>query len=277
VIYLAAPIDWAETDEAILIRTLRTDALRALERQKVAVYDPASAFQDAHRSPAAMGVINRAALASSDGVLAIMPEGVKSVGVPIEIALGGDHFRLPVAVVGHASLGYKQLVGNITIWTEAQVRDAVDWLTDQPRQHRNVVRWTGDPGCAPVTGYPGDAGLDLVVAKDTTIGFDQFVDVDLGISVEMPPGTWGMLTGRSSTMRKRGLLVTQGIIDNGYRGPLYAGVRNLSEGRVELKRGERIAQLILLPLPADSPPPLERVPALSESHRGTNGFGSTGI
>lgn len=136
------------------------------------------------------------------------------------------------------------------------------------------LKWMGDPECEPERGYDGDAGFDLYVSEDTTVPFGKFVDVPLGISVELPPGTWAMLTGRSSTIRRRGLLVTQGIIDNGYRGPLYAGVQNLNDTTVRLERGERIAQLILFPLIV---PMLEGpLPHLSPSDRGHNGFGSSG-
>lgn len=56
-----------------------------------------------------------------------------------------------------------------------------------------------------------------------------------------------MLTGRSSTMRRRGLLMVQGVIDVGYRGELFAGVFNVSGGDVAVGVGERLSQLIVLP------------------------------
>lgn len=136
-----------------------------------------------------------------------------------------------------------------------------------------VLRWTGDPNCEPSKSYPGDAGFDLRVSDDVVICAGDFLDVPMGISVELPEGTWAMLTGRSSTVRRRGILVTQGIIDNGYRGPLYAGCQNVGKEMARIKRGERIAQLILFPL--IEPRPL-RVDVLSSSERGEAGFGSSG-
>lgn len=138
-----------------------------------------------------------------------------------------------------------------------------------------VMKWTGPEELGPSRTFVGDAGFDLYVARDTRVPVDGFVDVDLGISVEMPPGTWAMLTGRSSTIRRRRLLVTQGIIDNGYRGPLYAGVQNFNEHCVDLERGERIAQLIPFQATATTITPY-RVAQLSDTDRGTSGFGSTG-
>jgi dUTP pyrophosphatase len=137
------------------------------------------------------------------------------------------------------------------------------------------IKWVGDPSCQPTQSYPGDAGFDLYVSHTTHIGFREFVDVPLGISVELPSGIWAMLTGRSSTLRKRHLLVTQGIIDNGFRGELYAGVQNMGKEGSWIQRGERIAQLIPFRLESASLS-LVQVLELSESDRGTAGFGSTG-
>lgn len=137
-----------------------------------------------------------------------------------------------------------------------------------------AIKWTGDCACEPTKSYPGDAGFDLYVSEATYVPFREFVDVPLGISVEMPPGVWAMLTGRSSTLRKRHLLVTQGIIDNGYRGELFAGVQNMGREGARIAVGERIAQLIPFRLEGALTP--VQVRELSPSDRGTAGFGSTG-
>lgn len=138
------------------------------------------------------------------------------------------------------------------------------------------VRWMGAPECTPRRGYEGDAGFDLVVAEATTVSYGGTVDVPMGVRVEMPEGMWGLLTGRSSTLRNRGLLVNTSIIDNGYRGDLFALVRNMTEGKVEIEKGERIAQLIPMRLEAPSME-LLRVDELSDSDRGVLSFGSTGL
>ncbi len=138
-----------------------------------------------------------------------------------------------------------------------------------------ALKWTGDESCAPIRKYEGDAGWDLFVAEDTVIPYRGFADVPLGISVEMPSTMWGMLTGRSSTIRTKGILVTQGIIDNGFRGPLFAGCQSLNGRQSKVEKGERIAQLILMPLLARNVSAIQ-VHELSESDRGLAGFGSTG-
>jgi dUTP pyrophosphatase len=137
-----------------------------------------------------------------------------------------------------------------------------------------AIKWTGDGECVPTRYYPGDAGFDLYVSTTTYVPYREYVDVPLGISVELPPDIWAMLTGRSSTLRRRRLLVMQGIIDNGYRGELFAGVQNVGKEGEWVRAGERIAQLI--PFRLESALPLVQVPELSPSDRGTAGMGSTG-
>jgi dUTPase len=84
-----------------------------------------------------------------------------------------------------------------------------------------------------------------------------------------------MLTGRSSTLRKKGLLVHTGIIDCGYRGPLFAGVWNMTDDDKVVAKDERIALLIVQPnLTKDLQP--EPVKELAPHARGEAGFGSTG-
>jgi dUTP pyrophosphatase len=137
------------------------------------------------------------------------------------------------------------------------------------------IKWIGDAACAPTRVYEGDAGWDLYVAEDTVIPYRGFADVPMGIHVELPRGYWAMLTGRSSTIRNKGILVTQGIIDNGYRGPLFAGCQSLNGRQSKVERGERIAQLIPFHLSSVGLQ-IEEVAELSASDRGPRGFGSTG-
>lgn len=127
----------------------------------------------------------------------------------------------------------------------------------------------------PIRSHTDDAGWDLFVSADTTIPAHGFADVPSGVHVQLPNGYWGMLTGRSSTIRKRGLLVVQGIIDTGYTGELFSAVWNLTDKPVLLEQGERVAQLILLPN-ATASSVLFQTDALGQSTRGSNGFGSSG-
>lgn len=135
------------------------------------------------------------------------------------------------------------------------------------------LKWSGDPKCEPTKAYPGDVGFDLYVSEFTRVHVGQSLDVPLGIRVELPPGVWALITGRSSTLRRRGLLVINGVIDNGFRGDMFAYVHNLSDQVVEIQRGERIAQLIPH---LQVEPRVVQVAELSGSHRGEGMFGSSG-
>jgi deoxyuridine 5'-triphosphate nucleotidohydrolase len=154
-------------------------------------------------------------------------------------------------------------------------KPVAEWVEEAHVYHNEAVRFIGDERWMPVQSFEGDAGFDLWCSEKTEIMYQSFKDVPCGISIQLPPGVWAMITGRSSTIRRRRCLVTQGIIDNGYRGPLYAGVQNLSDGRVVIEEGERIAQLIPFELTSRSLR-FEYVDELSASDRGDAGFGSSG-
>jgi dUTP pyrophosphatase len=131
------------------------------------------------------------------------------------------------------------------------------------------------PGLLPTRAYATDAGLDLYVSERTTVPAGGFSDVPAGISCELGEHQWGLVTGRSSALRERGLLIHSGIIDSGYRGPLFAGAFNLGQEPVTLEAGERVAQLIVMHNATRLVDPFP-VETLSESPRGTRGFGSSG-
>lgn len=150
------------------------------------------------------------------------------------------------------------------------------------RKNRIVVQLEEyvDPELAlarmPMRAHSDDAGFDLYVSTDVTVPPHGFKDIPSGVHMEIPNGYWGMLTGRSSTIRKRGLLVVQGIIDTGYRGELFSAVWNLTDKPVLVQKGERIAQFIVLPN-ATANTVLVRGDALGASERGWAGFGSSGV
>lgn len=144
------------------------------------------------------------------------------------------------------------------------------------RAERSVLMVKVEPGGRmPTRAHRGDAGFDLYTSEPVVIPPRSFVDVPTAVSVQMPPNMWGQIVGRSSTLRRRQLLVNHGIIDQGYRGELFAGVWNLSDEPHAVEVGERLAQLILVPLTSASVA-LARVESLDESDRGSSGFGSTG-
>lgn len=122
----------------------------------------------------------------------------------------------------------------------------------------------------------GDCGYDLVCQVATTIPprGQNTVDLSTGVKVKVPDGYWGLIVNRSSTPRKKQLMVMSGVIDSGYIGELFACVWNYSDQEVSVQPGERLAQLILIPATVR---PLVPVVQLPSTERGETGFGSTNI
>lgn len=127
----------------------------------------------------------------------------------------------------------------------------------------------------PSRAHASDAGLDLYCSQDVTVAPGEFADVPTSIAVEIPDSHFGLVVGRSSTIRDRRLMVVQGVIDPGYRGELFAAVWNMGDDCARIERGARLAQLLILPNETQSFVP-NWWAGLSESMRGSKGFGSSG-
>lgn len=125
----------------------------------------------------------------------------------------------------------------------------------------------------PTIAYTGDAGYDLYVSRSAIVGKGLVKDIHTDISIRLPEGYFARIVGRSSTLRKRGLIVNEGIIDNGYTGELFVCVYNTGEDSVLVHPGERLAQLIIQPIVQVQ---FNLVDCLPETQRGENGFGSSG-
>src|SRR5438270_12254596 len=119
------------------------------------------------------------------------------------------------------------------------------------------------------------AGLDVVAAEDVTLAPGQRHAVATGFAIAIPHGHEVQVRPRSGLALKHGItcLNTPGTIDSDYRGEVKVILANLGSEPFAVRRGERIAQLV--PAPVLKATFLE-VEALSETSRGTGGFGSTG-
>ncbi|UXD21352.1 hypothetical protein IPA_03290 [Ignicoccus pacificus DSM 13166] len=124
----------------------------------------------------------------------------------------------------------------------------------------------------PTRANPWDAGLDLYALEDTTIKPNEVKAVRTGIAVAIPRGFVGLVKDRSSKALK-GLHCLAGVIDSGYRGELKVVMTNVTDKEIEIKRGERIAQLVIVPVAYFDPVEVEELPP-NDGRRG--GFGSTG-
>lgn len=123
----------------------------------------------------------------------------------------------------------------------------------------------------PKRAYSDDAGFDLYACERQHILPNEVVKVSTGIAIEIPTGYFGLVVTRSS-MAHKGVYVTGGVIDSGYRGPVHV-VLNTGAQSYEIKPGDRIAQMLVLPVFGGS---VEEAAELSETSRGDKGFGSTG-
>jgi dUTP pyrophosphatase len=134
-----------------------------------------------------------------------------------------------------------------------------------------------DPA-VPVPGYArhGDAGADLCAAEDIDLAPGERALVRTGIAIALPEGYAGFVHPRSGLAARHGITLVNapGTIDAGYRGEIKVILLNTDLVRaVSLRRGDRIAQLVVQRVENVT---FREVPALPESARGDNGFGSTG-
>jgi dUTP pyrophosphatase len=124
--------------------------------------------------------------------------------------------------------------------------------------------------------HPGDAGADLVTAEDVVLAPGERVLVPTGIALALPEGYVALVHPRSGLAARHGLSIvnTPGTIDSGYRGEIKVLLINHDRGQpVKLRRGDRIAQLVVQRYEHARFVPVEQLP---ESARGVGGYGSTG-
>jgi len=130
----------------------------------------------------------------------------------------------------------------------------------------------------PVVAHPGeDLGYDVFALEGVVLEPHRTVRVRTGISVEARhPGSGaalGLLVRDRSSMAAKGIATTAGVIDAGYRGEVQIVMTNLGREPIELKAGEKIAQMIPVPVLTGA---VEEVETLEESARLAKGFGSSG-
>ncbi|NEW28409.1 dUTP diphosphatase [Nocardia cyriacigeorgica] len=134
-----------------------------------------------------------------------------------------------------------------------------------------------DPGIpVPTRAHPGDAGVDLCTTEDVILEPGERVLVGTGIAVALPVGTVGLIHPRSGLAAKTGLSVvnTPGTVDAGYRGEIKVCLINHDpRTRIELRRGDRIAQLLVQRVELVD---FVEVDRLDETTRGAGGYGSSG-
>lgn len=136
------------------------------------------------------------------------------------------------------------------------------------------MKLTLDPGAyMPTRAHAADAGLDLYAKERVVIPAQGNAIVNTGVHVSLPEHTVGMLKSKSGLNMKNNIL-GEGVIDEGYTGPIIAKLYNHGHEDVVLERGMKVIQLVVLPVLT---PNLELTDSLEDTDRGNGGFGSTGM
>jgi dUTP pyrophosphatase len=128
----------------------------------------------------------------------------------------------------------------------------------------------------PAYAHDGDAGLDLAAAEDVELPAGGRAAVPTGLAVAVPRGWVGLVHPRSGLARQHGVTVANapGTIDAGYRGEVQVLLVNLGRDPVTLRKGDRVAQLLLQRVGRAE---IVEVEELDGTTRGEGGFGSTGL
>jgi len=135
-----------------------------------------------------------------------------------------------------------------------------------------------DDAVIPSYAKQGDAGMDLTTIENPNIK-ETYIEYDTGLSMEIPEGHVGFLFPRSSVSKTDLVLANcVGVVDSGYRGPvklrfkIVGGCKTKNRDK-DYKKGDRIGQIIIMPVPNFK---FEEVDSLTDTSRGEGGFGSTG-
>ena len=149
-----------------------------------------------------------------------------------------------------------------------------------------------DDAIIPTKAHATDSGFDLYASKDVIINPGETTVVPTGIAIELPPGYEATVRPRSGITAKTKLRVQLGTIDNEYRGEIGVIVDNIARyglgvdyysfydcdsewGAYKIRKGDRIAQLVIQPLPTVEAYEVDG--ELKETDRGEGGFGSSGV
>lgn len=139
------------------------------------------------------------------------------------------------------------------------------------------VKRLTDTAKLPTKNAHGDMGYDIYTDEDVDFAEGDIQNIKTGVAIGLPEGFGAFLVGRSGLTSKTMFRVNLGVIDNGYRGELsimsdlYKGDE---EGLPKFKAGERIAQLVVLPIFDGE---VVEVEDLDKTERGEEGFGSSGL
>ena len=135
------------------------------------------------------------------------------------------------------------------------------------------IKQLSESATLPTRSFPTDSGLDLYASEDALVTYTHASVIPTGIAVNIPPGYEGQIRPRSGKSSKTNLRVILGTVDATYNGELGVIADTLNKSEYLVRKGEKIAQLVISPIVT---PSLEIVDQFdTQSDRGSNGFGST--
>ena len=126
----------------------------------------------------------------------------------------------------------------------------------------------------PSYAHEGDAGLDFFSNENVIINPGERYLISTGISIELPKGYVSFIKDKSGVAFKGGLIHMAGVIEYTYRGEYKILLYNTSKEHYEIKKSQKIAQVVILPVATAE---IQEVTELSETIRGDGAFGSTGL
>ena len=135
------------------------------------------------------------------------------------------------------------------------------------------IKKLSEHAITPTRGHEGDAGLDLYALDEIIIPKGGTIAVPTGIAMAIPMGYVGDVRPRSGKTLNSKLRVQYGTVDSPYRGEIKVICDNIGDVDIIIQRGEKIAQIVILPVPEFTPFEFD---FLGETTRGEGGFGSTG-
>ena len=135
------------------------------------------------------------------------------------------------------------------------------------------IKQLSESATLPTRAHTTDSGLDLYASEDALVTYTHASVIPTGIAVNIPAGYEGQIRPRSGKSSKTNLRVILGTVDCGYNGEIGVIADTLNKSEYLVRKGEKIAQLVISPIVT---PSLEIVDQFNtQSDRGSNGFGST--
>lgn len=126
----------------------------------------------------------------------------------------------------------------------------------------------------PIKAHTSDAGFDMFSRNDVVVKAKSFELFDTGVHIDIPEGYVGFLKSKSGLNCKHSI-VSEGVIDAGYTGSIVIKLYNHGEVDYEVKKGDKISQIVFLPIPEIELNIID-AESLNQTARGNGGFGSTG-